>query len=105
MDKLVARKNSGLKELETVPGFKTAEPQGAFYFWVDIRAHLGKSYQDRVIRTSKDFCDVLLEKFFVATVPGAECGTEGFMRLSFAVSEETMKRGVARMKDLVSQLV
>ncbi|MFV3407182.1 pyridoxal phosphate-dependent aminotransferase [Bdellovibrio bacteriovorus] len=105
VDRLVARKNSGLKELETVPGFKTAEPQGAFYFWVDIRAHLGKSYQDRVIRTSKDFCDVLLEKFFVATVPGAECGTEGFMRLSFAVSEETMKRGVARMKDLVSQLV
>lgn len=105
VEKLVARKDSGLKELATVPGFKTAAPQGAFYFWVDIREHLGKTYQGRVIRTSKDFCGVLLENFFVATVPGAECGTEGYMRLSFAVSEETMKRGIARMKDLVSQLV
>lgn len=103
--KLIARKNAGLKELATVPGFKTAEPQGAFYFWVDIRAHLGKSYQGRVIRTSKDFCGVLLESFYVATVPGAECGTEGYMRLSFAVSEETMRLGAARMRNFVSQLV
>jgi len=101
---LIARKESGMKELSTVPGFKVAEPQGAFYFWVDIKSYLGKTYQDRVIRTSKDFCDVLLEKFFVATVPGAECGTEGFMRLSFAVSEDTLKRAVVRMKDFVGQL-
>ncbi|MEN0058085.1 MAG: pyridoxal phosphate-dependent aminotransferase, partial [Bdellovibrio sp.] len=35
--KLVTRKNFGMKELATVPGFKIAEPQGAFYFWVDIQ--------------------------------------------------------------------
>lgn len=102
---LMARKVSGMKALSTVPQFKVAEPQGAFYFWVDVHACLGKTYQGRVIRTSKDFCDILLEKFFVATVPGAECGTEGFMRLSFAVSEETMNRAVARMKDFIGQLV
>lgn len=102
--KLIARKDFGLKQLATVPGFKTADPQGAFYFWVDIRAFLGKTFADRVIRTSKDFCDILLEKFYVATVPGAECGTEGYMRLSFAVSEETMARAIERMKEFVSQL-
>lgn len=103
--KLIARKSSGLKELATVEQFKVAEPQGAFYFWVDIRAVLGKSFNGQIIRTSKDFCDVLLDTFFVATVPGVECGTEGYMRLSFAVSEETMKRAVGRMKEFVSQLV
>lgn len=103
--KLVSRKKAGLKELATISQFKVSEPQGAFYFWVDIRACLGKTYQDKVVRTSKDFCDILLEKFYVATVPGAECGTEGFMRLSFAVSEETMQRAVARMKDFVGQLI
>lgn len=102
--KLIARKDAGMKELAAVPQFKVASPDGAFYFWVDIRACLGKTYQDRVIRTSKDFCDILLDHFFVATVPGAECGTEGFMRLSFAVTEETMKRAVERMKDFVGQL-
>jgi aspartate aminotransferase len=105
VQKLIARKNAGMKELAGVPQFKVASPDGAFYFWVDIRACLGKTYKDRVIRTSKDFCDILLDHFFVATVPGVECGTEGFMRLSFAVSEETMKRAVERMKDFVGQLV
>ncbi|WP_413569449.1 pyridoxal phosphate-dependent aminotransferase [Bdellovibrio sp. HCB117] len=105
VEKLISRKVSGLKELQAIEHFKVAEPQGAFYFWVDIRNCLGKTYQDRVVRTSKDFCDILLEKFFVATVPGAECGTEGFMRLSFAVSEDTMKRAVGRMRDFVGQLV
>lgn len=103
--KLVLRKDSGLTELRSVKGFKVAEPDGAFYFWVDIKAHLGRTHKDRLIRTSKDFCDILLEEYFVATVPGVECGSDGFMRLSFAVSEETMKRAVIRMKDFVSALV
>ncbi len=103
--KLIQRKNAGMKALSAISQFKVAEPQGAFYFWVDIRGCLGKTYKDKVIRTSKDFCDVLLNEFFVATVPGAECGTEGFMRLSFAVTEETMQRAVDRMKDFVSKLV
>lgn len=102
--KLIARKDAGLAELKNVPGFKVSNPEGAFYFWVDINGCLGKSFGDMQIRTSKDFCDVLLDKFYVATVPGSECGSEGFMRLSFAVSEESMKRAVDRMKDLVSQL-
>jgi aspartate aminotransferase len=102
--KLIARKESGLSELSSIPQFKVASPEGAFYFWVDINACLGKTYQDRPIRTSKDFCDILLNSFYVATVPGSECGSEGFMRLSFAVSEETLKRAATRMKEFISQL-
>lgn len=104
VEKLIKRKFSGLKELASIEQFKVAEPQGAFYFWVDIRSCLGKTYKDQLVRTSKDFCDILLEKYFVATVPGAECGTEGFMRLSFAVSEETMSKAIKRMKEFVGQL-
>ncbi|HEX7675394.1 MAG TPA: pyridoxal phosphate-dependent aminotransferase [Bdellovibrio sp.] len=102
--KLIARKNSGIEAFASIPQFKVSNPEGAFYYWVDIRACLGKNFGDTHIRTSKDFCDILLEKFFVATVPGAECGSEGFMRLSFAVSEDTMKRAIGRMKEFVSQL-
>lgn len=105
VSKLIHRKQAGLKELSAVPGFKTASPDGAFYFWVDIRACLGKTFKGQLVRTSKDFCDILLNHFYVATVPGIECGTEGYMRLSFAVSEETMQRAVVRMSDFVSQLV
>lgn len=104
VEKLIKRKNFGMKELATVPHFKVAEPQGAFYFWVDVRGCLGKSFKGQAVKTSKDFCGILLEQFFVATVPGSECGTEGFMRLSFAVSEENMKKAVGRMREFVGQL-
>ncbi|QDK36655.1 pyridoxal phosphate-dependent aminotransferase [Bdellovibrio sp. NC01] len=102
--KLIQRRDSGVTEFAKIPEFKVSKPEGAFYYWVDIKDCLGKNFGDRHIRTSKDFCDILLEQFFVATVPGAECGSEGFMRLSFAVSEETMNRAILRMKDFVSQL-
>lgn len=95
----------GVNAFNAIPQFKVSPPEGAFYYWVDIRACLGKKYQDKLVRTSKDFCDILLEKYFVATVPGVECGAEGFMRLSFAVSEDTMKRAIDRMKTFVQQLV
>ncbi len=101
---LVQRKSFGLRELKSVPQFKVAEPNGAFYFWVDIRGCLGMSYKGRKVLTSKEFCGILLEDYYVATVPGSECGTEGFMRLSFAVSEETMARAIGRMRDLIAQL-
>lgn len=103
--KLVARKESGMKALAKVPQFKVADPQGAFYFWVDIRGCLGKTFKGQPVQSDKDFCAILLNQFYVATVPGAECGTNGFMRLSFAVTEENMNRAVDRMKEFVSQLV
>lgn len=101
---LKSRAAAGMKEFERIPEFKVARPEGAFYFWVDVRGCFGKKFEERDIRSSKDVCDVLLEKYFVATVPGIECGSEGFMRLSFAVSEETMKRGIDRMADFVKKL-
>lgn len=102
---LSRRRESGMKALGGVPGFKVFRPDGAFYFWVDIKACLGKSFQGKIVKSSKDFCDILLDHYFVATVPGIECGTEGYMRLSFAVSEESMAKAVERMKKFVSELV
>ncbi len=101
---LIARRDFGMKEFKRIPEFKVAKPDGAFYFWVDVRGCFGKTFNGRAIQSSKDVCDVLLEKFYVATVPGIECGSEGYMRLSFAVSEETMKRGIDRMAEFTSGL-
>lgn len=104
VEKLKVRAASGLKALSSVPNFKVAPPDGAFYFWVDVRGCLGKTFRGRPVPGCKEFCQILLEEFFVATVPGNECGSEGFMRLSFAVSEETMLRAVERMKTFVAEL-
>ena len=67
---LKQRLKSALNEFKTIPQFKVYEPDGAFYLWVDVRKVLGKSYAGVKVTTSKEFCQVLLEKIFVATVPG-----------------------------------
>ena len=102
--KLMERRKLFLQALATVPGFKVATPGGAFYLWVDIQAHLGKTYQGRTISSSRDFCDILLDQYYVATVPGIESGVDGYMRLSFAVTEETMTKAIERMKQFIADI-
>lgn len=100
---LQKRLTAGLEALAQIPQFKTAAPEGAFYFWVDIKGALQKKYKGQLLKTSKHFCDVLLNEYFVATVPGIECGTEGFMRLSFAIEAEKFVEAVQRMKKFISE--
>lgn len=101
---LKQRMQTALSEFKSIPEFKVYEPQGAFYFWVDVRKALGKSYQGQKINSSKDFCQVLLEKLFVATVPGEEFGNPGFMRLSFAIGSDKMSQAIQRMRQLISEM-
>ncbi len=101
---LIERMNLALKEFKSVPEFKVFEPQGAFYFWVDVRKALGKSYQGQKVLNSKDFCQILLEKYFVATVPGEEFGNPGYMRLSFAIGSDRMAQAIKRMKQFISEM-
>ena len=100
---LKERLKLALTEFKTIPEFKVYEPDGAFYLWVDVRKVLGKTYCGVKVVTSKEFCQVLLEKIFVATVPGEEFGNPGFMRLSFAISSDRMAQAIQRIKKLISE--
>ena len=101
---LLERKVSAMKELSRIKGFKISEPPGAFYLWVNIKAYLGKKFAGMTIENDKMFGDILLEKYFVATVPGIECGNQGYLRLSFATSVEKMKAAADRMVEFTSRI-
>lgn len=101
---LLERKNLAIEEFKMVPELKLYIPDGAFYLWVDLQQVIGREHKGQKIQNSKDFCDILLNQYFVATVPGSECGSEGYMRLSFACSTETMQRAIARMKEFISNM-
>lgn len=101
---LLDRKQNAMKELSRVKGFKLSDPPGAFYLWVNIKAYLGKKFDGVVIENDKMFGDILLDKYFVATVPGIECGNQGYLRLSFATSVEKMKVAVDRMVEFTSRI-
>jgi aspartate aminotransferase len=75
-------------ELNRIPGVSCVLAQGAFYLFPNI-ARLGLKDQD--------FCTRLLEQERVAAVPGSAFGAEGYLRLSYATSDQTIAKGVARL--------
>jgi aspartate aminotransferase len=75
-------------ELNRIPGVSCLLAQGAFYLFPNI-AKLGLKDQD--------FCAQLLDQERVAAVPGSAFGAEGYLRLSYATSDQTIAKGVARL--------
>jgi aspartate aminotransferase len=71
-----------------IPGVTCVLAQGAFYLFPNISS-FGLS--------SMEFCERLLEKEKVAAVPGSAFGAEGYLRLSYATSDEIITKGVARL--------
>lgn len=102
--KLAQRKKIAIDEFKRIPQFKISEPQGAFYLWVNVKSLFGKKFEGQTIENDKMVGDILLEKFYVATVPGIECGNQGYLRLSFATTEEKMKKAIDRMVEFIAQL-
>lgn len=92
------RRNLFVEALNTVPGWRAGLPQGAFYVWADIRELLGRNWHGKKLATSNDVAAALLEAQYVAVVPGAESGLEGYLRLSFAVHERDLNEAVKRIR-------
>jgi aspartate aminotransferase len=80
------------------------EPDGAFYCFPDVGELIGKSYKGTTISGSLQLSEILIDDFLLAAVPGEPFGAEGFLRLSFATSEEKIDQGLARLADFVSKL-
>jgi aspartate aminotransferase len=72
-------------------------PEGAFYAFVDVRAHLGRTLFGRVVGDDGQLAELLLEQIRCAFVPGSAFLTPGFLRMSFAASEAQIREGLARL--------
>ena len=90
--------------LNSIPGFKTNMPDGAFYFFPDVSAYFGKSAGETVINNASDFCLYLLENAHVSLVTGEAFGDPNCIRLSYAASEENLREAVTRIKAALSKL-
>ena len=88
--------------LQVIPGISINQPTGAFYAFPKIDALFGKTTtHGKKITNSMTFCELLLEEANVACVPGIGFGSEGYMRLSYATSDENIETGLARINDWV----
>lgn len=88
-----------------IPGFRVNVPQGAFYFFPEVSAVLGKTAPDgRRIETSGDLAMYLLECAHVATVDGAAFCAPGYIRFSYATSDENLREALSRITEAVAAL-
>jgi aspartate aminotransferase len=94
-----ARREVVTKLLTAIPGVKFFKPEGAFYAFFDVSSYFGKSFSGKPVTDSMTFCTTLLEQAHVNLVPGAAFGAEGFVRMSFATSQNVIEAGLAKLKD------
>lgn len=101
---LKGRLDSAMEILSKIDGVRAIKPDGAFYIWLDVKGLIGKKFESQRIESSRDLALIFLEKFYVATVPGEEFGSEGFIRLSYAIDTPRMQEALNRLKRLISSL-
>ena len=98
IDAFKERRKLILGLIAEIPGFKTNQPQGAFYVFPDISYYFGKIIKGTTINTASDFSMYLLEKANVATVTGEAFGNPNCIRISYAASEEAITEACKRIK-------
>ena len=84
-----------IKEFSSIRGITFTLPEGAFYFFVNIKKLLKKG------ETSFKWCERLLAKKYVAVVPGEAFCAQGYFRLSYAASMENLKEGIRRIREYI----
>lgn len=99
------RRNYIVDRLSAMDGVKCFKPEGAFYVFPDISAHLGKSNASgETIETSTDLCMYLIGQHGLAAVPGDAFGEPNGIRLSYATGMDELKEAMKRLQQGLQSL-
>ncbi len=99
------RRDLVLELFRSVEGFRTNVPEGAFYLFPEVSALFGNSYNGQQVNDANDLCMYFLNECHVAMVPGEAFGAPGYVRLSYATSEDNLKEAVRRIRVGVEKLL
>lgn len=94
------RRKVAVAELNKIPGWIAPMPEGAFYVYSDVRGLLGREWGGKVINTSLELCDYILDAAEVALVPGEAFGPSGYVRMSYALGDDALLEGIQRLQKL-----
>lgn len=96
--------------LHSMHGVGANMPQGAFYMFPDVSGvyefpRFQKLVQEKgEASQSKVFCAHLLDHYDVAAVPGSAFGDDNALRLSYALDEDSIRRGLERLGNMINDL-
>lgn len=89
--------------LNEIPGFECPLPEGAFYVYPSVKGVLGKTIRGKTPQTSTELAALILDEVEVAVVPGEAFGPSGYLRFSYALSDEDIIEGIGRIKKLITE--
>lgn len=98
------RRDYMIKRADEIKGLDYIYPKGAFYLMLDVRYFIGKHFRGNIIKSSLDLADMLLSEYLVAVVPGSGFGLEGFLRLSYAINRDSIKKGFDRIEEFFAEI-
>lgn len=97
------RRDLLVDRINRIPGVSCIRPEGAFYVMMNVSSYLGKTMYGKKIETDDDFAQLFLEKGLVATVPCSSFGAPGYLRWSYAVSDEDIVKGMERLEKFLKE--
>jgi aspartate aminotransferase len=94
------RRKTIVSMLNEIDGVVCPTPEGAFYAYPSVKGLLGRDYDGRVVESSADLAELILEQAEVAVVPGEAFGSPGYLRLSYALGDDDLVEGITRLQKL-----
>ena len=98
------RRDVIVKRLNSIPGLRCFNPQGAFYVFPNVRSLFREKAGENKLTSASDFTEYLLDKARVLAIPGEDFGSSENIRISYATSLEEIEKGCERIENAVKKL-
>ena len=93
-----------LDSIAELPDVTCLAPKGAFYVLINCKKYCNIEHGLHWIQNDVDLAKYILEEGHVATIPGSAFGAPGYLRLSFALDEDNIRKGIARIGESLKKL-
>jgi aspartate aminotransferase len=88
--------------LRGTPGIHCRTPEGAFYVFADVRGLYGLEHKQAPMTSDIEVALWLLDHAHVATVAGTPFGAPGYLRFSYACSEDDIAGGIRAIREAIA---
>ena len=97
------RRLYAIEEFSNIENVNLIKSTGAFYLFPDVSYYSSNGVINGV-HNSIDFCNWLLDEYFIAFVPGEVFGKNGFLRCSYALSDADLSEGLSRFTKAIKEI-
>ena len=92
------------ERIDAMPHVSMIKPTGAFYAFVDVSETFKMSHKGTAVNDVFGLADILLNEYDVAVIPCSDFGFPTHIRLSYATSLETIRKGLDRIETFLKTL-